>query len=97
MRIPKIAKLNRNKRKSKMSTSYLRKQFLRTHNRPEPPQVRKNCNKKRRYASEETAQEMCNLLNERVVIQEVAATVYYCHRHSAWHVGHDRLRARRAK
>jgi hypothetical protein len=81
---PSLSKLNRIKRK-----------ILRRNNPdklkpriPEPPI--KSCNKKKRFATKEDAQVMCDELNERYALQEILAEVYYCHKHSVWHVGHNR-------
>lgn len=40
---------------------------------------------------------MCDDLNERYVMQEVLAEVYYCRKHTSWHVGHNRAATRRLK
>jgi hypothetical protein len=82
---PHLGKPNRSKRK------ILKRHRPRRTPIPAPPI--KNCNKKRRFKTREDAQIMCDELNKRYAMQEILAEVYYCHKHSAWHVGHDRLGA----
>ena len=83
---PHLAKPNRNKRKIlKRNRPQLKSPI------PKPPT--KNCNKKKRFKTSEEAQVMCDELNQRYAMQEMPAEVYYCNKHSAWHVGHNRLGA----
>ena len=83
---PRLGKPNRNNRKIiKRNKPHLRVPI------PAPPI--KNCNKKKRFKTSEEAQVMCDELNQRYAMQEVPTEVYYCNKHSAWHVGHNRLGA----
>ena len=81
---PRLGKPNRNKRK------VLRRNQPHLPFRPTLELPTKNCNKKKRFKTSKDAQVMCDSLNERYAMQEIPAEVYYCYKHSAWHVGHNR-------
>ena len=84
---PRLGKPNRNKRK------VLRRNKPHLPFRPTLKLPTKNCNKKKRFKTSKDAQVMCDELNERYAMQEILAEVYHCKKHSAWHVGHNRLGA----
>jgi hypothetical protein len=86
---PHLSKPNRNKRKILKR----HKPHLPFNTSPQP--LTKNCNKKKRFKTSQDAQVMCSELNARYAMQEILAEVYYCNKHSAWHVGHDRAGLKR--
>jgi len=53
---------------------------------------RKRCGKKKRYDTREQAQAHCAQMLTRVTLQLTPLEPYFCHRHQAWHVGHNWLR-----
>jgi len=53
---------------------------------------RKRCSKKKKYDSKEQAEAHCNQMLARVTLQLTPLEPYYCHRHQAWHVGHNWLK-----
>lgn len=81
---PHLGKPNRNKRK------ILKRNKPHLPFRPTFKLPTKNCNKKKRFKTSTDAQVMCDELNQRYAMQEIPAEVYYCYKHSAWHVGHNR-------
>ena len=87
---PHLSKPNRNKRKIIKRN----KPHLPPYRMPLEP-LTKNCNKKKRFKTSQDAQVMCSELNARYAMQEILAEVYYCNKHSAWHVGHDRAGLKR--
>lgn len=49
----------------------------------------RRCNKKKKYKTLEGAEESCKDLNMRLVFGAVPLNVYHCHKHNAWHLGHN--------
>jgi hypothetical protein len=88
---PHLSKPNRNKRK------ILKRNKPHLPFNPSPQPLTKNCNKKKRFKTSQDAQVMCDELNARYAMQEIPAEVYYCNKHSAWHVGHNRAGLKRRK
>ena len=88
---PHLSKPNRNKRK------ILKRNKPHLPFNPLPQPLTKNCNKKKRFKTSQDAQVMCDELNARYAMQEIPAEVYYCNKHSAWHVGHNRAGLKRRK
>ena len=86
---PHQGKPNRSKRKTVKRNKPNPRVFI-----PLPPP--KNCNTKIRFSTQEEAQVMCDELNERYAMQQILAEVYFCNKHVAWHVGHNRRKVRRA-
>ena len=58
---------------------------------------RKQCNKKRRYETEEQAPAECAKIRVGVVLQITPLEPYYCYRHQSWHIGHDWLKYNKTK
>ena len=57
-----------------------------------PFRKRKRCSKKKRFDTKEEAQVQCERMLLRVALQLTPMEPYYCHRHQAWHIGHDWLK-----
>ena len=89
---PHLSKPNRNKRNKHKILK--RNKRNKPHSIPLEP-LTKNCNNKKRFKTSQDAQVMCSELNARYAMQEILAEVYYCNKHSAWHVGHDRAGLKR--
>ena len=70
------------RRSERISESLLRKTEVRLNKK-------KRCNKKRRYKSEEKAQEHCDKMGAGVILEVIPLKPYFCSRHNAWHIGHD--------